>query len=869
MDKPQRILVVDDQPTNRTILMRYLAQTGYEMLEAGDGFEAVEIAAERQPDLILLDIIMPGRDGFDVCRILKSQEETAAIPVIFLSAKSDSRDVEQAFALGGCDFVTKPFRTGEVKARVAVHLELRKAQQELVSRNQQLESLSRLVAETNIELARQARTDPLTELLNRRAWVEMMKHEHDRWLRHGRDYTVVMIDVDYFKAFNDSLGHQAGDDCIQRIAKCFCSACRNTDVIGRYGGEEFVLLAPETDIQNAMNLAERVRKAVFELNIYHPQSPVLDRVTVSLGVSVSGSNFWEDILKQADDALYTAKRRGRNCICTYSRDVLPREGPAITQEPPSGESARVADTADDGLSILLVDHDFDNRAILIEALAHDGYRIREAADAKQALDEVHREPPHVILMEAELPDVDGLECARRIKAIPETQDIPIILVSARAGATDIRAGMKAGADEVLTRPIRTAELALRVRSMAERQRDRRRLLQSYEQRGEQTRVLSLLLDYCRKLGTIDDLDECLQETIATTAALIGCRRVSIMLPDEARQSLGVAASIGLDEQIAASVRVRTGQPIAGRVFESGRRTVINREREAGPDLDRLDSKFFASTPLLCTALTACEHVVGVLNVTDRIGGRPFESRELDYIDLISGIAGTAVHSILTRRARDEARDSIMVAFARLAEHRDGDARRHVDRVTQFCLVLANELRRSSGSQSPIDDAFLHDLERAVPLHDIGKIAIPDRILLKPGSLTTEEMTIMRTHAEIGAETVRTVRERAPGLTMLAMAQEIASSHHEWYDGSGYPYGLAGEAIPLSARIAALADVYDAVTNKRVYKEALSHEEGMEIILKGSGTQFDPAVVEAFLRRERDFVMLKEELADAPVASVAC
>ena len=125
-----------------------------------------------------------------------------------------------------------------------------------------------------------------------------------------------------------------------------------------------------------------------------------------------------------------------------------------------------------------------------------------------------------------------------------------------------------------------------------------------------------------------------------------------MLPDEARQSLGVAASIGLDEQIATSVRVGTGEPIAGRVFESGRRTVVNSKHEAGPDLDRLDSKFFASAPLLCTALTACEHVVGVLNMTDRIGGRPFEPRELDYVDLISSIAGTAVPSILTRRARD-------------------------------------------------------------------------------------------------------------------------------------------------------------------------------------------------------------------------
>ena len=228
----------------------------------------------------------------------------------------------------------------------------------------------------------------------------------------------------------------------------------------------------------------------------------------------------------------------------------------------------------------------------------------------------------------------------------------------------------------------------------------------------------------------------------------------------------------------------------------------------------------SGAPSICAPLGTGENTIGVLALTDRLTRQPFEPREVEYVDLIANIAGTTIHGILTRRARDEARDAIMVAFAKLAEHRDSDTGQHVDRVTQFCLILADALRDTDAeTRAVIDDRFLYNIERAAPLHDIGKVAISDRILLKPGKLSAREMAIMKTHAEIGAETIRTVRLRSPGVTILQMAEQIALSHHECFDGSGYPHGIKGNEIPLVARIAAVADVYDALTQQTSLQES--------------------------------------------------
>lgn len=190
--------------------------------------------------------------------------------------------------------------------------------------------------------------------------------------------------------------------------------------------------------------------------------------------------------------------------------------------------------------------------------------------------------------------------------------------------------------------------------------------------------------------------------------------------------------------------------------------------------------------------------------------------------------------------------TIIFAMAKLAQSRDDDTGKHLERVQLFCSLIAEKLEKNETCKREINRAFINNIINASPLHDIGKVGIPDNILLKPGKLTLEEFEVMKTHTIIGAETLEEVKSLYPHNKFITMGIDIARHHHEKWDGSGYPHGLAGEQIPLAARIMAVVDVYDALKSKRVYKPALSHQECCEIIQKGSGIHFDPNVVNAFL-----------------------
>ncbi|OPY66726.1 MAG: Cyclic di-GMP phosphodiesterase response regulator RpfG [Syntrophorhabdus sp. PtaU1.Bin050] len=187
----------------------------------------------------------------------------------------------------------------------------------------------------------------------------------------------------------------------------------------------------------------------------------------------------------------------------------------------------------------------------------------------------------------------------------------------------------------------------------------------------------------------------------------------------------------------------------------------------------------------------------------------------------------------------------IVALAKLAESRDDDTGRHLDRVQVFCKDLALVLGEESPYSDSIDPAFVENMFHASPLHDVGKVGIPDSILLKSGKLTASEFEVMKAHAAIGAHTLRAVQKNYPKNVFINMGIAIAQHHHEKWDGSGYPDGLAGEQIPLEARIMAVVDVYDALRSKRCYRPALSHEESCKIILDGEGSQFDPHIIEVF------------------------
>ncbi|MDP2878258.1 MAG: response regulator, partial [Sulfuricella sp.] len=199
------------------------------------------------------------------------------------------------------------------------------------------------------------------------------------------------------------------------------------------------------------------------------------------------------------------------------------------------------------------------------------------------------------------------------------------------------------------------------------------------------------------------------------------------------------------------------------------------------------------------------------------------------------------------------------ALSRLAESRDPETGAHLERMREYCKLLAVALGKTSRHAQLVDNDYVENLYIASPLHDIGKVGIPDHILLKPGRLTDEEFTIMKTHAARGAETLRAVNQKNKNNSFVQIGIEIAESHHEKWDGTGYPHGLAGSAIPLSGRILALADVYDALRSKRCYKESFPHEKSRAIILEGNGKHFDPDVVACFLEIEAEFESVWRDL----------
>lgn len=207
------------------------------------------------------------------------------------------------------------------------------------------------------------------------------------------------------------------------------------------------------------------------------------------------------------------------------------------------------------------------------------------------------------------------------------------------------------------------------------------------------------------------------------------------------------------------------------------------------------------------------------------------------------------------------------AMSKLAESKDPDTGAHLERLREYCRILAIHLSKHPKYTAVIDSEFIETIYASSPLHDIGKVGIPDHILLKPGKLTADEWKIMRQHTQIGAEALRQVVRKHPGNMLLHMGIEIAECHHEKWDGSGYPYGLKQEHIPLAARLIALADVYDALTSERCYKTAFSHTESKKIIVDGSGTHFDPTVVAAFLATESAFMRIRTEIIDGPAATL--
>lgn len=309
-----KALIIEDSRTSAALVAQQFERMGIEALIAHNGKDGVELFQRHRPQLVLLDVIMPEMDGFEVAQHIRQMEKQGEwTPIIFLSARDKDADLERGIIAGGDDYLRKPVSEVVLAAKV-------RAMQRILSMRNSLVDLTNRLDDMNRELVRLSTVDALTGIANRRRFDEVLYKEWRRAMRRQYPISLLMCDIDYFKQYNDAQGHQAGDECIRNVARAIeDSLKRPGDLVARYGGEEFAAVLPDTDFDGAQMVAEHVRSAVAELGIPHGRSSVASRVTLSVGAACmiprrGSPAAGDELLEGADKALYAAKSAGRNRV---------------------------------------------------------------------------------------------------------------------------------------------------------------------------------------------------------------------------------------------------------------------------------------------------------------------------------------------------------------------------------------------------------------------------------------------------------------------------------------------------------------------------------------------------------------------------
>ena len=328
-----KILIVDDSPDERVLIRSILRTAGYaELLTAESSLDAFkQLGMDSREsiysdiDLILMDIIMPEMDGVEACRLIKGVDYLKDIPIIVVTVKDEIKYLQMAFAMGAVDYITKPLNKVELLARVRSALRLKYEIDRRKAREKELLVIKQQLEDTIFVLKRLSSEDELTGIPNRRGFENYLEQEWKRAMRYEVPVSLILVDIDFFKAYNDTYGHQSGDQCLKKVASVLNDTLhRPADFAARYGGEEFVIILPNTDLKGGEFIAEKLREGVEAMGIVHSSSQASDHVTISLGVAtaVPSQGFLpSDLVSAADQVLYRAKQEGRNRSRSYNLTV--------------------------------------------------------------------------------------------------------------------------------------------------------------------------------------------------------------------------------------------------------------------------------------------------------------------------------------------------------------------------------------------------------------------------------------------------------------------------------------------------------------------------------------------------------------------
>jgi len=443
------VLVVDDSPQMLEALCELLEEE-HDTIIATSGAEALQLARTENPDLILLDVVMPDVDGYTVCARLKEDPSLREIPVIFLTGRSHGQDEARGLEQGAIDYISKPINPPVVRARVRNHMELKRSRDAL-------KGLSFL--------------DALTGVANRRSFDLTLETEWQRSMRSQRPLSLIMVDVDHFKLYNDHLGHRAGDECLRQIASALQAAVvRGVDLLARYGGEEFVAILPETPGEGARLVAARMQQEIAQLDMDHPASSAGPKVSASIGaathVAQPGTNSVL-LVEAADRAVYMAKHRGRNrSVCVEVGEVPARSAvSAMPAQPWSAPEELPAERGTESV-VLLVEDDPRMAMLLRGRLGHLGARLCTVTNGEQAMTFVAGCLPDLILSDVVLPGIDGIELCKRLKANPTLAPTPFAVLTTLSRNLRVRS-VQAGADDYISKLEGETVFKMRTRTLLE------------------------------------------------------------------------------------------------------------------------------------------------------------------------------------------------------------------------------------------------------------------------------------------------------------------------------------------------------------------------------------------------------------------